>query len=620
MDLRPPTAPSGASIFLNIRHNLKSELAVYWMMFRIICFLLITPLLAQSPKKVAAVFSHTEDVGLGNEVSVLGAHPDLGGGVLEKAIKLTWSAGNGWSASIAVEEGAAVDYQFIKRTNSKTTWCDSANSTVLTGNLSLQIPDHEAGPYSGKTILYYSSWPNVDILCRDLKTGGAWIQLAMQNTGAGRVTGENIYRIEGIASSGGGIEFVFTDGAGNFDNAPAPPSHTPTGSAPATPLAYENLTASYNYLTTLDVFLVQDGGIYNYRPANTVAAARKETHYVTSNQSGFPSRNVQVLLPRGYDAHSSKRYPTLYMHDGQNTFFPGGSFGTWDADRVASYETAMGRMRECIIVAIDNGGSQRISEYTPPSDVENGNAPNMGKADEYLAFLTDDLKPWVDSTFRTSSFKNGQHVPRETAVAGSSLGGLVSDYISLTRSDVFGMAGLFSSAYWVAPNYQTIRNAAAKLPRRIYIDIGTGEGDDSFWNDTQNAYNVWAGQGYVMNRELRLVVGCGQGHNESAWARRLPGFFHFMLDPWLEPNWLMEELYPPKLTFSSLASGSATFQIQVRRGVPYTLLGSSTLSGWGTRKTTEQWDKTWKTVPLTDSGWTAPEGKYFWRVGYPIAP
>lgn len=567
------------------------------------------------------MFTHTEDVGIGNEVYVLGSHQDMGGGMLEQAIKLTWSTGHVWSATIAVEAGATVNYQFIKRTNSKTTWCDSGNSTALTGTLNLQVPAHEYGPYTGKTILYYSSWSTVEIRYRDLKTGGAWTQVAMQNIGAGRVAGESTYRVDGIASSGGGIEFIFTDTATGYDNAPAPPTNSSSGAAPATPLAYENLTAPYNYLTNLDVFLVQDGGIYNYRPANTVAAARKETHFITSNQAGFPSRNVQVLLPRGYDVHPDKRYPTLYLHDGQNVFFPGSpTFGTWDADRVASYETRMGRMRECIIVAIDNGGSQRIAEYTPPNDVVYGDSPNMGQADDYLTFLTDDLKPWVDANFRTSSIKNGQHVPRETAVAGSSLGGMVSDYISLTRNDVFGMAGLFSSAYWVAPNYQAVRNAAAKLPRRIYIDIGTDEGDPSFWNDTQNAYNVWTGQGYVMNQELRMVVGCGQDHNEAAWARRLPGFLHFMLDPWLEPNWLLEELYPPKLTFGSLANGTATIQLQARRGVPYTLFGSDKLSEWSSRQTTEQWDKIWKTVPLTDTGWVAPQGKFFWRVGYPITP
>lgn len=589
-------------------------------MLRFLCFLLVTPLLAQSPEKMAVEFTHTEDVGVGNDVFVLGAHPDLGGGVLENAVKLTWSAGNVWRGVVAVEAGAAVEYRFLKRGNTKGSWCDPGNLNYLTPPTNRQVPPYEAGPYAGKTVLYYSSWPTAQIMFRDLKTGGGWMQLAMRRAGPGRVAGESAYRIDGIGSSGGEIEFVFTDGQGNWDNAPAPPSDPATGGAPSVPLAYAGLTAPYNYRTGLDVMLVQDGGVYNYRPAHTVPPPRKETHFIASNQPGFPGRTVQVLLPRGYDAHTQKRYPTLYMHDGQNVFFPGGAFGTWDADRVARYETAMGRMRECIIVAIDNGGARRLAEYTPPGDTVYGDAPNMGQADDYLAFLTDDLKPWVDSSFRTSSYENGQHVPRETVVAGSSMGGLVSDYISLTRHDVFGVAGIFSAAYWVAPNYQTVRDSAAKLPRRIYLDIGTDEGDAGFWNDTQNAYNHWVGQGYAVNRELRFAVGCGHGHNESAWARRLPGFYQFVLDTWLEPNWLLEELYPPALKISSLAAGTAVFSLQTRRGVPYTLYGSTDLNAWNPRQSAQQWQRAWQTLPLTDNGWAAPDGRFFWRAGYPVSP
>lgn len=589
-------------------------------MLRFLGFFLITPVLAQSPEKVALPFSHTADVGFGNEAFVLGNHPDLGGGILEDAIKLTWSEGNVWKAKIAVEAGAIVDYRFLNRNSSKDAWCNPENTNNLTEIQNLQVPQHEAGPYVGKTILYYSSWPAVEILHRDLKTDEPWAQVPLKIVGPGREPGESLFQVDGIASSGGGIEFVFTDTLGNYDNAPAPPNDTPTGAAPAIPEAYQGLAAPFNYRTTLDVFLVQDGGIYNYRPAENVEAPRKETHLIASDQPNFPGREVHVLLPRGYDSHLNKRYPTLYLHDGQNVFFPGGPFGTWDADRVASYETAMGRMRECIIVAIDNGGSQRIAEYTPPTDFVQPDLENMGRADEYLAFLTENLKPWVDANFRTSSLRDGLPVPRETAVAGSSMGGLVSDYISLTRSDIFGMAGLFSSAYWVAPNFQAVLNTTEKLPRRIYLDIGTNEGDSGFWNDTQSAYNHWVAQDYELNRELRFVVGCGHGHNESAWARRLPKFFHFMFDPWLEPNWLLEELYPPQLTLNQVTDGLAEFQIQVRRGVPYTLLGSDDLAGWEHRQSAEKWDQTWQTIPLTDQNWLAPEAKYFWRLAHPVAP
>jgi len=469
--------------------------------------------------------------------------------------------------------------------------------------------------------LYYSSWEQAEVLYRDLRAGGEWTQVSKRRNGSGRTAGEREFRVDGIASNGGEVELVFTDGSGNWDNAPAPPQDTSVGANPAIPVPYQDLEGPFNYLTSLDVFLVQDGNLFTYRPAASVSAPAVQLEFVTSTQAQIPSRNIRVYLPRGYAEHTSKKYPVVYMHDGQNVFYPGGSFGTWDADRIASHETAMGRMRESIIVAVDNAGAARIAEYTPPSDEQATSAGNDGIADAYLGFLIDDVKASVDADFRTLCFSGGVHVPSEASVLGSSMGGLVSDYITLNRHDVFGAAGVMSAAYWTSPNFANIRDAAAIVPRRLHLTIGTTEGAVSFWNDSLRAYDSWMTDGYVFGSELQLQVGCGAGHNEAAWSAGMPGFYHHILNPWLEANWLLEELYPPQLAMMEVVSGTAHFTLQARKGISYQLMRNGTLSGvWIQRQSTTPVFSSWRTISFQDSGWPASDPKQFWRVTYPVTP
>ncbi|NBQ64586.1 MAG: hypothetical protein EBT95_03425 [Verrucomicrobia bacterium] len=104
------------------------------------------------------------------------------------------------------------------------------------------------------------------------------------------------------------------------------------------PVPYQGLAGPYNFRTRLDVFFVQDGQIFTYRPPATLSAPQIITTNVGSTVTNIPSRPVTIYLPRGYTQNTWKKYPVLYFHDGQNVFFPGGSFGTWDADRIANHE------------------------------------------------------------------------------------------------------------------------------------------------------------------------------------------------------------------------------------------------------------------------------------------
>lgn len=338
-----------------------------WLLLALAIFLgaLPAPLFAGNPARVPVAFSITQDVGVRNEVYVSGAHRDFtSGGIQQFGVKLHYSTGNVWFGSIALEAGAAVTYTYYKHPISTATYC-SASSTAISSPISLTVPSAPVPPYPGKFVRYYSSWTSANILYRDITQNSTFTQVAMTRVGAGRTTGESIFELGAIASPADEIEFVFNDGAGRYDNAPAPPQNTPQGAAPAIPVPYQSLVPPYNYRTSLDVFTVQDGQVYNYQPPATVSASSIVNRFVNSSVSGIPGRNIRIYLPRGYAENTTRSYPVVYFHDGQNVFFPGGTFGTWDADRIANYEIGQGRMREAILVAVDNGngyGSDRLVE------------------------------------------------------------------------------------------------------------------------------------------------------------------------------------------------------------------------------------------------------------------
>ena len=153
------------------------------------------------------------------------------------------------------------------------------------------------------------------------------------------------------------------------------------------------------------------------------------------------ARRVWLYLPPDY-GWSTKRYPVLYMHDGHNVFDSATSFaGEWGVDETLDSLQAAGDWG-AIVVAVDNGGMHRMDEYNPwrASDAKNGG----GEGDAYVEFVAKTLKPYIDAHYRTRSD------PQSTAVIGSSMGGLISLYATLKYPEVFGRAGVFSCACWIA--------------------------------------------------------------------------------------------------------------------------------------------------------------------------
>ena len=229
-------------------------------------------------------------------------------------------------------------------------------------------------------------------------------------------------------------------------------------------------------------------------------------------------RELFVYLPPSY-ATSDRRYPVLYMHDGQNLFDRAISFGEeWGVDR--TMEEASRHGLEAIVVAIPNTGDHRLDEYSPFRD---SRRKGGGLGDRYLDFLVETVKPVVDRTFRTLPGR------ASTGIVGSSMGGLISLYGYFRSADVFGFAGVMSPALWFGDRaIFDFVEAAPFAPGRIYLDVGTREGSAALV-DVARMRDLLVRKGYRPGRDMVYVVDEGAAHHEHAWGERLGRALEFLI-------------------------------------------------------------------------------------------
>jgi predicted alpha/beta superfamily hydrolase len=228
-------------------------------------------------------------------------------------------------------------------------------------------------------------------------------------------------------------------------------------------------------------------------------------------------RDLYVYLPPSY-ANDERRYPVVYMHDGQNLFDRATSFGEeWEVDQ--TLEAASREGLEAIVVGIPNTGAARLDEYSPFVQPRRGG----GRGGAYLDFIIDAIKPIVDADFRTLPGR------ATTGIAGSSMGGLISLYAFFRRPDVFGFVGALSPALWFGERriFDFI-DAAPFVEGRIYLDCGTREGAAEVV-DVARMRDLLMRKGYRLRRDLLYVVARGAGHDERAWGGRLPRAVRFLL-------------------------------------------------------------------------------------------
>lgn len=283
------------------------------------------------------------------------------------------------------------------------------------------------------------------------------------------------------------------------------------------------------------------------------ALAREQTgrflEYEHVAAAGLPEQRLTIWLPPGYDK-SKQRYPVLYMHDGHNLFDPAKSnFNkVWAADKAMLAAVKSGKVEPHIIIGVWAPGRDRYRQYLPQTIYQAASGTPRAAmdamiegpvvSDAYLAWLAGPLKQWVDASFRTRPGRD------DTAIMGSSMGGLMSCYAFLERAETYGRAGCVSS-HWPAADPTRVGRAnpelialwdgwfAARLGqpdgRRVWMDHGTATLDAFYAPYQQKIDARFAASGWQRGRDWESKVYQGAEHEENAWARRLPEVFGWLL-------------------------------------------------------------------------------------------
>lgn len=232
------------------------------------------------------------------------------------------------------------------------------------------------------------------------------------------------------------------------------------------------------------------------------------------------ARRVWLYLPPDYES-TDRRYPVLYMHDGQNVFDAATAYAEeWGVDEALDTLHAEGDPG-VIVVAVDNGQELRADEYIPWPSREVGGG---GEGAEYVTFLVETLKPYIDARCRTRPGR------LDTGVAGSSLGGLVSLYAGLEHPDVFGRIGVFSPAFWVAPSvFDLAAEATLATGTRVYMVTGGREGEraDAYAGDHRRMAELLRATAEP-GAEIEAVIRPEGTHSERFWRQAFPGAYRWL--------------------------------------------------------------------------------------------
>jgi predicted alpha/beta superfamily hydrolase len=226
-------------------------------------------------------------------------------------------------------------------------------------------------------------------------------------------------------------------------------------------------------------------------------------------------RRVWIYLPESYTT-STKKYPVLYMQDGQNMFDNAtAAYGEWGVDE--ALDTLSKQHGEVIVVAVDHGMEKRINEYSPFDMPKYG----KGEGDAYIDFLVQTLMPYINKNYRTK--KSAKY----TGVAGSSMGGLISFYAILKYPNKFGVAGVFSPAFWIVPQLKDLAiKRASKLKGRIYFYAGMQESQTM----VPDMLSVFEAVNKFSKAKMETVVRAEGRHSEQTWRSEFPLFYQWMME------------------------------------------------------------------------------------------
>ncbi len=301
--------------------------------------------------------------------------------------------------------------------------------------------------------------------------------------------------------------FEFKITRGNWNNAEADSN--------GNDISNRNFTFSGNQQT---IDLAIRGWKMQTEPVSTAASNVK----IFSDSFFMPQlgrkRRIWIYLPPDY-ASSQKTYPVIYMHDGQNLFDNRTAFaGEWGVDETLNTLHAGGDYG-AIVVGIDNGGENRLNEYSPWRNKAYGG----GEGNAYIDFIRNTLKPLIDSTYRT---KKG---PENTCLWGSSMGGLISACGVLKYPETFGLAGIFSPSYWFAYDSlkQSITNPSKNYSRIKLIHVaGEKEGANMKFYIQKTVQAFSEQQVPLLN--LRVKIDPDGAHNEGYWKREFAAAYQWL--------------------------------------------------------------------------------------------
>jgi predicted alpha/beta superfamily hydrolase len=246
---------------------------------------------------------------------------------------------------------------------------------------------------------------------------------------------------------------------------------------------------------------------------------------ILSNTFSMPqlgkTRRIWLYLPPQY-SDTSKRFPVMYMHDGQNLFDRATTaFGTeWQVDETLNTLATQGD-KGCIVVGIDHGGGSRLDEYSAYRNARYGG----GQGAAYAKFIVETLKPYIDANFRTKSDR------LNTAIGGSSMGGLISMYAAAEYQNVFSKALIFSPSFWFADScYTQVQQRGKRFGMRYYFMAGTNE-DADLVGQMNRMTTQLRGLGYT-DDEVKTVYKADGQHSEWFWAREYgDGYKWLFRDP-----------------------------------------------------------------------------------------
>ena len=217
------------------------------------------------------------------------------------------------------------------------------------------------------------------------------------------------------------------------------------------------------------------------------------------------SHKIWVYLPPDY-YETSKKYPVIYMHDGQNLFDNATSFiGEWEVDETLNKlfnKTGKG----FIVVGIENAGEERINEYTPWKHEKYGG----GKGEIYINFIVNTIKPYIDSKYRTK--KSAKH----TGLMGSSLGGLISYYGGLKYPNTFGKIGALSTSFWFSNKVEEFTKEYGNTKNvKLFLLVGEKEGEEMVFG-TEKTKKLILETGFK-SKNIKSKIAPEGNHNEAFW-------------------------------------------------------------------------------------------------------